>query len=75
MEHADSLVIIIAIVAMHKLTVSILDVSSAFQNKNAPIHEIFSVSTPPYYIDWSEKSYPNFPLNRNDGPFCIHCVN
>ena len=60
---------------MHRLTASILDVSNAFQNTNVPIHEIFCVSPPPYYLDWFERSYPNVPLNRYDGPFCLQCMN
>ena len=60
---------------MHRLTARILDVSNAFQNKNVPIHEIVCVSPPPYYIDWFEESYPNVPLNRDDGPFCLQFIN
>ena len=60
---------------MHRLTASILDVSNAFQNKNFPIHEIVCFSPPPYYINWFEISYANVPLNRDDGPFCLHCMN
>ena len=75
MAHDDSFIINIAIAYMHRLTSSILDVSNAFQNTNVPIHERFSVSPPPYYIDSFERSYPNFPLNRDDGPFCVQCMN
>ena len=60
---------------MHRLTASILDVSHAFQNTNVTIHERFYVIPPPYYLDWFERSYPNVPLNRYDGPFCIQCMN
>ena len=60
---------------MHILTDIILDVSNAFQNKKIPIHERFCVSPPPYYLDWFERSYPNVPLNRYDGPFCLQCMN
>ena len=49
--HADSFKINIAIASMHRLTVRILDVSNAFQNKNVPIHERVCVSPPPYYLD------------------------
>ena len=56
---------------MHRLTAIILDVSNAFQNTNVPIHESFCVSPPPYFIDWFERSYPNFPLNIYDGPFVL----
>ena len=60
---------------MHRLTARILDVSNAFQNKNVPIHERVCVRSPPYYLDWFERSYPNVPLNRDDGPFCLQCMN
>ena len=63
MEHADSFIINIAIVSMHKLTARILDVSNAFQNKNVPINERVCISPPPYYLDWVERYYPNVPLN------------
>ena len=42
--------------AMHKLTASILDVITSFQNNNVPIHEIFYVTPPLYYLDWFEIS-------------------
>ena len=54
---------------INRLTARILDVSNEFQNKNVPIHERVCVSPPPYYLDWFERSYPNVPLNRDDGPF------
>ena len=54
---------------MHRTTARILDVSNASQNKNVPIHEIVCVITPPYYLDWSERSYLNVPIFRYDGPF------
>ena len=60
---------------MHRLTARILDVSNAFQNRNIPIHERVCVSTPPYYLDWFERFYPNFPLNRDDDPFFLQCMN
>ena len=60
---------------MHRLAASILDVSNAFQNTNVPIHERVCVSRPPYYLDWFKRSYPNVPLNRDGGPFCINCMN
>ena len=75
MAHDDSFRINISIASMDRLTASILYVSNAFQNTNIPIHERFYVSPPPYYIDWFEISYPNVPLNRNDGPFCLQCMN
>ena len=40
----------IAIGAMHRLTDFILDVISAFQNMNVPIHERFCISPQPYYL-------------------------
>ena len=60
---------------MYRLTVSILDVSNGFQNTNVTIHERVCVSPTPYYLDWFEISYPNAPLNRYDGPFCLQCMN
>ena len=60
---------------MHRLTARILDVSNAFQNTNVPIHERVCFSPPPYYLDWFEISYPNIPLNRDDGPFFLQCMN
>ena len=60
---------------MHRLTASILDVSNEFQNTNVMIHERVSVGPPTYYLDWFERSYPNIPLNRDDGPFCLKCMN
>ena len=75
MAHADLFRINIAIANMHRLTASILDVSNAFQNTNVPIHERFCVSPPPYYLNWFEISYPNVPLNRDDGLFFLQCMN
>ena len=75
MAHADSFRINTDITSMHRLTGSILDVSNAFQNTNVPIHEIVCVSPPPYCLDWFERSYPNVPLNRDDGPFFLQCMN
>ena len=60
---------------MHRLTAIILDVSNVFQNKNVPIHERVCVSPQLYYINWFEISYPNFPLNRDDGPFGLQFMN
>ena len=60
---------------MHKLTARILDVSNAFQNINVPIHERLCVGPPPYYIDWFERSYPDVPLNLDDGTFGLQCMN
>ena len=57
--------------SMNRLTAIILDVSIAFQNTNAFIHERFSASPSPYYLDWFERSYPNVPLNRDDSPFFL----
>ena len=56
MAHANSFRINIDIADMHRVTARVLDVSNAFQNKNVPIHEIFFVSPPPYYLDWFEIS-------------------
>ena len=71
-EHADSFRTNIAIAAMHRLTDRILDISNVFQNTNPPIHERVYVSPPNYYLDWFERSYPNIPLNRDDGPFVFN---
>ena len=60
---------------MYILTSSILDVSNAFQNTNVPIYDRVCFSPPPYYLDLFERSYPNVPLNRYGGPFCIQCMN
>ena len=75
MAHADSFIINIAIASMHILTARILYVINTFQNTNVPIHEIVCVSPPPYYLDWFERYYPNVPLNLDDGPFCLQCMN
>ena len=58
--HAESFRIKISIASMHRLTARILDVSYAFQNTNIPIHDRVCVSPPPYYLDWFERSHPNF---------------
>ena len=71
MAHSYSIRIKVATVAMHILTVRILDVSNPFQNTNFTIHERVCVSPPPYYIDWFEIFYPNFPINQDDGTFLI----
>ena len=60
---------------MHRLTTSILDISNEFKNTSVPIHERVSFSPPRYYLDWFERSYPNVPLNRYDGPFCLQFMN
>ena len=73
--HTDSFRINIAIACMHRLTARILDINNAFQNTNVPIHERVCVSPPPCYLDWFEISYPNVPLNRDDGTFCLQCMN
>ena len=74
-KHADSFRINVAIAYMHIIAARILDVSNAFQNTNAPIHEIVCVSPPHYYLNWFEISYPNVPLNQDDGPFYLQCMN
>ena len=73
--HADSFRINIAIADMHRLTARIFYVSNLFQNKNVPIYEIVCVIPPPYYIDWFEIYYPNFPLSRDEVIFCLRCIN
>ena len=73
--HVDSFRINISIADMHRLTARILDVSNEFQNTNVLIHERVCVSPPPYYLKWFERSYPDVPLNRYDGPFFLHFMN
>ena len=75
MAHTDSFRINIAIAAIHILTARILDVSNTFHNTNFPIHDRVYVSPPPYYLDFFEISYLNFPLTRDDGPFFLQCMN
>ena len=41
---------------MHRLTLRILDVINAFQNKNVPIQEIFCASPSPYCLDLLKKN-------------------
>ena len=60
---------------MHRITDRILDVCNAFQNTNVPIHERYCICTPRYYLDWFEISYQNVPLNRDDIPFFLQCMN
>ena len=60
---------------MHIITTIILNVSNAFQNTNVPINERVCVSSPPYYLDWFERSYPNVPINRYNFPSCLQCMN
>ena len=59
---------------MHIIAARILDLSNDFQNTNLPIPERFCVSPPPYYLDCFEKYYPNIPLNQDDLPLCIQCM-
>ena len=75
MSHAELLTINIDIAAMNRLAARVLDASNVFQNKNFPIHKRVCVSTPPYYLEWFEISYPNFPLNRDNGPLLLQCMN
>ena len=75
MAHTDLFTINIDIVAMHKITARILDVSNTFQNTNFTIYERLCVSLILYYLDWFERSYPNITLNQDDGPFCLQCMN
>ena len=60
---------------MHIFTSRILDVSNAFKSRNVIIHDRLCVSLRAYYVYCFEKFYPNFPLNQDDGPFCLKCVN
>ena len=75
MEHDYSFIINFDIVAMYRLTAIILYVSNVFKNTNVTINEIVCVSPPTYYLDWFEISYPNVPLNQDDGPLCLQCMN
>ena len=72
MAHADSLRINIAIASMHRLTARNLYGINSFQNTNVPIHERVCVGTPPYYLGWFERSYPNVPLNLDYCPFVFN---
>ena len=72
--HADSFRINISIADMYRLTARILDVSNEFKNKFFPFHERGCVNPTHYYIDWFGISYPNVPLNRDDGQFYIQCM-
>ena len=65
----------ISIGTTNRPTAWILDSRNAFHNTNVPIHEIFCVSTPPYYLDWFLISHPNVPLNRDEGQFCLQWMN
>ena len=69
--HFDYFTINVAIADMHRPTVRCLCVIDTFYNTNSPIHEIFDVSPPPYYMDWFEKYFPIVPLNRHDSPFSL----
>ena len=75
MAHTDYFRINIDIMATNRLTARVLDVSNAFNSTNVPIHERVCVSTPPYYMNWFEKSHPNFTLYRDASPFCLQCMN
>ena len=75
MAHSDSFRINISIAAIYKLTDSIFYVSNAFHNKLFPIHERVCVNPPTYYLDWFEISYPNVPLNLDEGTFFLQRIN
>ena len=60
---------------MHRLVSRTFGASNKFHNTNVPINEILCVSPPPYYLDCFEKSYPNVPLNQDEGPFCLQFIN
>ena len=60
---------------MHRLTASILDVNHSLHNINVNINEIVYFYPPPYYIHCFDIYYPNVPLNRYEGPFCLQCMN
>ena len=69
MAHTESFIFNIAIADMRRLTSSTLNVSNIGQNTNVPIHEIVCVSSPSYFLDWFEISYPNVPLNIDEVTF------
>ena len=48
---------------------------NALQNTNVPFHEIVCIIPPSYSLNWFEKSWPNVPLNHDDGSFCLQCMN
>ena len=73
--YAESFRINIAITDIHRLATRILGVSNAFHNTNVPIHERVCVSPPTYYLDWFEIFYHNVPINLDDGPFFLQCMN
>ena len=75
MAHAYSFRINIDIAAMYIFTANILDASNAFKYKNVHINERVYVIPPPYYLDWFGISYPNVPLNLDDGLFCLQWMN
>ena len=75
MTHADSIIININYLDIHRLIASILDISNVFKNKNVPIFEIVCVSPSPYYLDWFENSCSSVPLSQYHGPFCLQCMN
>lgn len=33
------------------------------------------ITPPPFYLDWFERSYPNIPIDRREGPFCLQVMN
>ena len=74
MSHADSFIIKISISYMHRLTASIVYVSNPFQYTNVLIYERVCVSSPLYYLDFFERSYPNVPLNWYKYQFCLKYV-
>ena len=51
MEHEHSFWISISIADVQSLTAIILDFINAFQEMNAPIHEVVFDIQPPYYMD------------------------
>ena len=63
--HSDSFRTNIFIATIHRLTTRIWDV----------INEIVCVIPTPYYLECLEKHYPNVSINRDDGSFCIQCMN
>ena len=73
--YADYFIINISIVAMHRPNGGIFDVSNEFWDKTFPIHERVCVCPPPNYLDCFEIHYPNFILNRYEGPFCLQYMN
>ena len=60
---------------INRLTARVLDISNVLQNTNVRINDRVCVSSPPFYLDLFERSYPNITLDIDGSPFCIQCMN